>query len=252
VSLRKQSLRELRSRSSARRAAPSAPRIDNPREWGRFSPPAARRPGGCHSGAPDRDCPGLGGGRRARRGRARPSASVWMSSTNSSHCRRRSSATMGGLVLMVETTETLTPLRCTASTSGRKSPSPRTGRYGRDGGASSSISIASSISILPLTRRRPVASVNSLAALVITAVAVIVEPVDQRSDRRVFFTFDECREVKSSNQVAAALEFLQQTSVVHVEAELLRRRIEVSSVDEERDTRFTCHVMAPGSNTVDQ
>ena len=48
----------------------------------------------------------------------------WARSTNSSHCRRSSSETIGGLVEIVETTETLTPLRCTASTSGRKSPSP--------------------------------------------------------------------------------------------------------------------------------
>ena len=34
------------------------------------------------------------------------------------------SAKAGDLVEIVETTETLTPLRCTASTSGRKSPSP--------------------------------------------------------------------------------------------------------------------------------
>jgi hypothetical protein len=38
--------------------------------------------------------------------------------------RRRSSAIIGGWDRMVDTTDTRTPLRCSASTSGRKSPSP--------------------------------------------------------------------------------------------------------------------------------
>ena len=66
---------------------------------------------------------------RLARPRARPDRgrSCVCSSTMSrkmSAWRRSSSATIGGWVEMVETTVTRTPVRCTASTSERKSPSP--------------------------------------------------------------------------------------------------------------------------------
>jgi hypothetical protein len=87
---------------------------------------------------------------------------------NSSHWRRSSSATIGGWVEIVETTETRTPRRCIASTSERKSPSPEKSTIWSMKGASSSASMASSMSMLPLTLRRPVESTNSFVGLVTT------------------------------------------------------------------------------------
>ena len=85
-----------------------------------------------------------------------------------SACRRSSSATIGGWVEMVETTVTRTPRRCTASTSERKSPSPENSTIWSTWPAISIASTASSMSMLPLTLRRPVWSTNSLVALVTT------------------------------------------------------------------------------------
>ena len=84
----------------------------------------------------------------------------------SSAWRRSSSATIGGEDLMVLTTETRRPRRCTASTSRRKSPSPENRITWSRCSAISSTSMASSMSMLPLILRRPMASVNSLVGLV--------------------------------------------------------------------------------------
>ena len=82
--------------------------------------------------------------------------------------RRSSSATIGGWVETVEMTVTRTPRRCTASTSERKSPSPENSTMWSIEPAISMASTASSMSMLPLTLRRPVWSTNSLVALVTT------------------------------------------------------------------------------------
>ena len=55
----------------------------------------------------------------------------------------------------VEITVTFTPLRCTASTSRRKSPSPENNTMWSSFSAISMTSIASSMSMLPLILRRP-------------------------------------------------------------------------------------------------
>jgi hypothetical protein len=69
---------------------------------------------------------------------------------------------------MVETTETLRPLRCRASTSVVKSPSPEKMTKWSTVSDCSIASTASSISMLPLILRRPSESVNSFAGLVTT------------------------------------------------------------------------------------
>ena len=73
---------------------------------------------------------------------------------------------MGGCERMVETTVTRTPLRWTASTRLRKSPSPEKITTWLMCSAISMTSTASSMSMLPLILRRPEASVNSLVGLV--------------------------------------------------------------------------------------
>jgi hypothetical protein len=79
-----------------------------------------------------------------------------------------SSAIIGGWLEMVEMTVARTPRRCTASISERKSPSPENKTMWSTCSASSIASTASSMSMLPLTLRRPSASMNSLAGLVTT------------------------------------------------------------------------------------
>ena len=64
---------------------------------------------------------------------------------------------MGGCDLTVETTVTRTPLRWTASTKRRKSPSPENSTAWSRWAAISSMSTAISMSILPLVRDCPVA-----------------------------------------------------------------------------------------------
>jgi len=83
-----------------------------------------------------------------------------------SHWRRNSSAIIGGWLRIVETIETRTPLRCNASTNGRKSPSPEKMTTWSTWGANSMASTVSSMSMFPFTFRRPMLSVYSLAGFV--------------------------------------------------------------------------------------
>ena len=87
----------------------------------------------------------------------------------------------------------------------------------------------------PLKRRRPVASVYSLRRLGHERVAVIVEPIDQRPDRREILILDQRRVVVGADQAAALAEFLQQLAVVDVEGEALGGGIEIGAVDEDGD-----------------
>jgi hypothetical protein len=59
-------------------------------------------------------------------------------------------------------------------------------------------------------------------------VAVVVQPVDQGADGGILLILDERRVVEGANQVAAALEFLQEPLVVDVEAEGLGGGVEVA------------------------
>jgi hypothetical protein len=61
-----------------------------------------------------------------------------------------------------------------------------------------------------------------------------VQPVDQRADRRVVVGVQQRRVVEGADQLAAAHELLPQQLVVDVEPQRLGRRIEVRSVDEQR------------------
>ena len=80
--------------------------------------------------------------------------------------RRRSSDIIGGVDFSVETTLTRLPLRWIASTRRRKSPSPENSTMWSALSAISIASTASSMSIEPLKRRRPIASVYSLVGFV--------------------------------------------------------------------------------------
>ena len=129
------------------------------------------------------------------------------------------SATMGGCVDMVDTTMTRTPRRCTASTSERKSPSPENSTIWSTCGAISMASTASSISMLPLTLRRPRLIDEFLRRLGHDRIAIVVEPIDQRPDRRIFLILDHGCVVKRAHQIATRLKLPQQPLVVDVETE---------------------------------
>src|SRR6478736_6433356 len=67
------------------------------------------------------------------------------------------------------------------------------------------------------------------------SVAVVVEPVDQRTDRRIFLILDNRRVVESAEQRTAALEFLEKALVVNVEAERFGSCVKIGAIDKERD-----------------
>jgi hypothetical protein len=100
--------------------------------------------------------------------------------------------------------------------------------------ASSMASTASSMSMLPLILRRPGVD-EFLGRLGDHRVAVVVEPVDQRADRRVFLILDDRRVVVGAEQRSPALEFLEEALVVDVEAQCLCGCVKIGAVDEERD-----------------
>ena len=64
-------------------------------------------------------------------------------------------------------------------------------------------------------------------------VAVVIEPIDERADRRVFLILDNGRVIERPHQRPAALEFLEQTPVIDVETQVARGGIEVGSIDEQ-------------------
>src|SRR5690606_16522788 len=63
-------------------------------------------------------------------------------------------------------------------------------------------------------------------------VPVIVEPIDQRTDRRVFLVLYQCRVIIGPQEIAAFLKGLEQLSIIDVEAEALGSRVEICSVYE--------------------
>ncbi len=65
--------------------------------------------------------------------------------------------------------------------------------------------------------------------------AVIVEPVDQRPQRRIFLILDQGRVIESAHQMRFLAEGFQQAAIVDLEAEAAGRRIQVGAVDEERN-----------------
>ena len=66
-------------------------------------------------------------------------------------------------------------------------------------------------------------------------VSVVVEPVDERADRRVFLIVHQGCVVERAHQTSLGTEEFQKPLVVDIEAERARRRIKVRTVDENRD-----------------
>jgi hypothetical protein len=66
-------------------------------------------------------------------------------------------------------------------------------------------------------------------------VAVVIEPVDQRADGRIFLIFYKRRVVKSPDQSAPTLKLFQESLVIDIEAEGLRGSVKVGAVNEKRN-----------------
>src|SRR5215211_8823223 len=66
-------------------------------------------------------------------------------------------------------------------------------------------------------------------------VAVVVEPIDQRPDRRVLLILDHGGVVERPHEISARLEFVQEPLVIDVETERLGGGVEVGAIDEQRD-----------------
>ena len=67
------------------------------------------------------------------------------------------------------------------------------------------------------------------------AVAVVVEPVDQRPDRRIFLILDHGSVIEGPQEIAARVKLAQQPLVVDIEPERLGGGIEIGAVNEQCD-----------------
>ena len=78
-------------------------------------------------------------------------------------------------------------------------------------------------------------------------IAIVVEPVDQRSQRRVVLIFDERGVIIGADQCAFGTEIFEQAAVVDVEVEAARRRIEIGTINKKRDAllRVKVHLKKP-------
>jgi len=85
------------------------------------------------------------------------------------------------------------------------------------------MSTATSMSMLPFTRRRPDESVNSLGRLGHQGIAVVRQPVGQRLQRRVFVGLQHCRVIIGANDMRFFTEELEQVAVIHIKAEVCAR-----------------------------
>src|SRR5215831_6581950 len=65
------------------------------------------------------------------------------------------------------------------------------------------------------------------------AVAIVVEPVDQRPDRRIFLVLDHGGVIEGAQEIAARLKLAQETLVVDIETERLGGGGEIGAVNEQ-------------------
>ena len=94
---------------------------------------------------------------------------------------------------------------------------------------------ASSISMLPLTFRRPVEFDELLRRFGHDRIAVVVEPIDQWADGGIFLIVDQSRVIKGSDEASFGLKFFQKTLVVDVESERFRAGVEICPVNKQGD-----------------
>ncbi len=66
-------------------------------------------------------------------------------------------------------------------------------------------------------------------------VAVVVQPVDQRTNRRVFLILDNCGVVECADQCPPTLKFAQQSFVVDVKTQGFGSRVKIGPIDKKRN-----------------
>ena len=82
----------------------------------------------------------------------------------------------------------------------------------------------------------PTADVDELLGrLGDNGIAIVVEPVDQGTNRRKLLIFDDSGVVEGAQQTAAALEFFKHALVIDVEAKRPGGRVEVRTIDKQRN-----------------
>ena len=151
---------------------------------------------------------------------------------NSSAWRRNSSAIIGGWVVIVEITETRTPLplhgldqRSEVAVAGEQNHvvdmPGHLHRVDRELNVHIALDLAAAEKIDEFLRR-----------LGHDRVAVVVEPIDQRPDRGIFLILDQRGVVKRPDQTALALEFAEQAFIINIESERFRGRVKVRAVNE--------------------
>jgi SsrA-binding protein len=65
--------------------------------------------------------------------------------------------------------------------------------------------------------------------------AIIVQPVDQRADGRIFLVLDQRGVIVGAQQIGAAIELGQQAPVVDIDADGLGRGVEIGAINEQND-----------------
>src|SRR5262245_10654900 len=83
-------------------------------------------------------------------------------------------------------------------------------------------------------------------------IAVVVEPVDQRTDGRIFLILDDCRVIKSTQQITARLKLAQEPLVIDIKPEGLCCRVKIRTVNEQSElfARY-CHFFYLTIHTTD-
>ena len=82
----------------------------------------------------------------------------------------------------------------------------------------------------------PAAGVNEfLGRLGDDGEAVVIQPVDQRADRRKLLILNDGGVVECAQQGSAALEFDEQPPVIEIETERLGRCVKIGAIDKQRN-----------------
>ena len=66
-------------------------------------------------------------------------------------------------------------------------------------------------------------------------IAVVVEPIDQGADRRIFLILDDRSVIERAKYCAATLEFLEESLVIYIETKRLAGRMKIGAIDKECD-----------------
>jgi hypothetical protein len=89
--------------------------------------------------------------------------------------------------------------------------------------------------ILPLHLAAAACVNELLSRLGLHGVTVVVQPIDEGTDRRIFLILDNCGVVEGAHQRPPGLEIREQALVINVEAKRLGRRVEIGAINKQRN-----------------